>query len=110
MRIAFTFRNLESSDAVKQYATDKIAKFEKYVRAPLEAEVVASLERHLQCVDVTIVSGSSRYEAREESADMYASIDLVIDKLDAQLKRDKSAQTARKRSAGGIAQLNGKNK
>lgn len=110
MRIAFTFRNLESSDAVKQYATDKIAKFKKYLQAPLEAEVVASLERHLQCVDVTIVSGSSRYEAREEAPDMYASIDLVMDKLDAQLKRDKGAQTARKRNVGGIAQLNGKNR
>jgi putative sigma-54 modulation protein len=110
MRIAFTFRNLESSDAVKQYATDKIAKFQKYLHAPLEADVVASLERHLQCVDVTIVSGPSRYEAREESADMYASIDLVMDKLDAQLKREKGAQTDRKRGAGGIAALNGKNK
>lgn len=110
MRIAFTFRNLESSDAVKQYATEKIAKFQKYLQAPLEADVVASLERHLQCVDVTIVSGSSRYEAREESSDMYASIDLVIDKLDVQLKRNKGAQAAKKRNAGGIAQLNGKNK
>jgi putative sigma-54 modulation protein len=110
MRVAFTFRNLESSDAVKQYATDKIAKFQKYLRAPLEAEVVASLERHLQCVDIVIVSGSSRYEAREESQDMYASVDMVIDKLDLQLKRDKSAQTDRKRGAGGIAQLTGKNR
>ena len=110
MRIAFTFRNLESSDAVKKYATDKIAKFQKYLHAPLEAVVVASLERHLQCVDVTIVAGSSRYEAREEASDMYASIDLVMDKLDVQLKRDKGVQTARKRNAGGIAQLNGKNK
>jgi putative sigma-54 modulation protein len=108
MNIAFTFRNLESSDGVKAYATDKIAKLQKYLRAPIEAEVVASLERHLQCVDVTIVAGSKRYEAREESADMYASIDAVIDKLDRQLKRDKGAITQRKRSSGGVAQLSGK--
>ena len=99
MNITFTFRHMDSSEAIKNYASEKIGRFQKYLRAPLEAVVVASLERHLQCVDVTLVSGKKRYEAKEESADMYASLDLVMDKLDRQLKRDKSAQTTRKRGA-----------
>lgn len=102
MNITFTFRHLDSSEAVKNYASEKIGRFQKYLRTPLEAQVVASLERHLQCVDVTILSGKKRYEAREESQDMYASIDLVMDKLDRQLKRDKSSQTARKRGAAAV--------
>ena len=99
MNITFTFRNLPSSEGVKNYASEKIARFQKYLRSPLEATVVASLERHLQCVDVTIVAGKKRFEAKEESPDMYASLDLVMDKLDRQLKRDKSTQTTRKRGA-----------
>ena len=42
MRIAFTFRNIDSSDAIKAYASEKLAKLQKYMRAPLDAEVTLS--------------------------------------------------------------------
>ena len=100
MRISFTFRNLEPSDAIKNYATEKIGKLQKYLRAPLEADVTASLERHLHCVDVAVSSGSNRYAGREESEDMYASIDLVMDKIDRQVRKHKAVKTSRKRHAG----------
>ena len=111
MRIAFTFRNLESSEALKDYASDKISKLQKYLRSPLEAEVIASLERHLHCVDVTVSAAGKRYQGRSESEDMYASIDTVLDKIDRQVRREKATRTAqRKRVSGGPAMLNGKGK
>ena len=96
MRIQFKFRNIESSDALKEYATDKLAKLQKYLKAPLDAEVTLSVERHLHGADVHLSAHDGEtFVGREESEDMYASIDLVVDKIRNQLVR-----TRGKRSSG----------
>ena len=100
MRIAFTFRNLESSEAIKRHATEKLSKLQKYVRAPIEAEVTLSVDRHLHCIDVSMTSRGESYMGREESGDMYASIDSVVDKIKKQLIRHKDVKDTRRRSSG----------
>ena len=107
MRINFTFRNIESSDMMKNYASEKISKLQKYLRAPLDAEVHFCLERHLHCIDVSVSSNGHRYAGHEESEDMYASIDLVMDKIDRQVRDAKSAAVDRKKHATDT--LSGKN-
>jgi putative sigma-54 modulation protein len=101
MRIAFTFRNLEPSDKVKDYATEKITKLQKYLRAPLDAEFTLSLERHLHCIDINLTADGEVYMGREESEDLYAGIDKVVDKIRKQVRRTKDAQTQRRRSTPG---------
>jgi len=102
MRIAFTFRNLESSDALKNYATDKIKKLQKYLHSPLDAEVTLSLEGHEHCIDINLTSSGHVYMGTDASEDMYASIDRVTDKIRTQVARNKAAQTTRRRSAPGV--------
>ena len=97
MKVAFTFRNVESSEGVKTYASEKIGKLQKYVRAPLDAEVVLSMERHLQRVDISVSLDGRRYSGTESSEDMYASIDVAIDKIDRQVRDAKATATTRKR-------------
>lgn len=92
MQTEFTFRHLDPSDAVKAYAADKLNKLQKYLRAPLEAHVTFSIERHLQCVDMSISAGSEHYQGRAEEEDMYASIDAVIAKIQKQIHRAKEHQ------------------
>lgn len=89
MQIELTFRNLEASEAIKTYANDKLAKLDKYLRPPAEAHVTFSVERRLHCVDVNLHEGDGHYQARAEEQDMYASIDLVVDKLLRQLHRNR---------------------
>ena len=108
MQIHFTFRNVEPSEGLKNYATEKIAKLQKYLRAPLEADVVLSTERHLHCVELTIRADGERFAGTHESEDMYASLDLVVDKVDRQVRESKDAATDRKRQSGGVTQLSGK--
>jgi len=108
MEVAFTFRNTESSEGVKNYAREKLARLQKYARAPLAVDVVLSHERHLQRVEVALTAGGFRYAGAHESEDMYASIDLVIDKLDRQMRDSKAEATDRKRHAGGVALISGK--
>src|SRR5262245_35910408 len=89
MRLNITFRNLEATDALKQYASEKIERVNKYLDGAGEAHVVLSLERHLQHADITIHSGVFVLRGREKSEDMYASIDLAMDKIERQLRRYK---------------------
>ena len=89
MHIDFKFRHMESSDAIKTYAADKLSRLQKYLRSPLDAQVTFSIERHLQCVDVNLSADGEHHQGRAEQEDMYASIDLVVDKIQRQMNRSK---------------------
>ena len=98
MRISYTFRNMESSDGIKSYASEKIGKIQKYMRAPLYAEVTFSMERHLHRVDLNLTGDGHQYAGHGQSEDMYATIDQVVDKIDRQVRDTKATQTDRRRS------------
>ena len=106
MNITITFRHMAGSEAVKSYAHDKVAKVQKFFRQAMTAQVTLSVEGLDHIADVRISSGGASYQANERSADMYASIDTVIDKLDRQIRDDKGHSQAKKRggtSAGEYA-------
>lgn len=91
MKIAFTFRNFDSSEWLKSYAADKLSKLQKLAHAPLHVALTFSVERHLQCVDLSAQTGAEAYLVREQHSDMYAAIDLALDKLKRQFERNKGA-------------------
>jgi len=87
MQVSVTFRQLEPSEALRNYVTDRLKKFKRYLEGPLEAHVVLGLEKFRHLADVSINSNGRMIKGREENADMYAAIDLVMDKIDMQLKK-----------------------
>jgi len=105
MQISVTFRQIEPSEALKKYVTDRLGKFKRYLEGPVEAHVVLGLEKFRHLADVTIDSNGRVIKGREENTDMYAAIDLVMDKIDMQLKkfrdkqRDKGDRSARSAAA-----------
>src|SRR5690606_17690736 len=80
---------MDSSDFLKDYAKEKVERVNKYLDRAGEANVVFSLERHLHHADITIHSGRYVLRSHEKSEDMYASIDLAMDKIERQLRRYK---------------------
>jgi putative sigma-54 modulation protein len=99
MNIAITFRHIEPSEAVKKYAQEKIAKLQKFLRQPMQANVTLDLERIEHVVEARISAGGEHYHGKEQSEDMYASIDLVVDKIERQIRSGKGASVARKHGA-----------
>jgi putative sigma-54 modulation protein len=87
MQVSVTFRQLEPSEALKSYVIDRLKKFKRYLEGPFEAHVVLGLEKFRHLADITINSNGHMIKGREENADMYAAIDLVMDKLDMQLRK-----------------------
>jgi putative sigma-54 modulation protein len=89
MQLNITFRHMGPLDSLKSYAQEKVERANKYLDHAGEAHVVLSLERHLHHADITIHSGRFVLRGREKSEDMYASIDLAMDKIERQLRRYK---------------------
>ncbi|MBU2549903.1 MAG: ribosome-associated translation inhibitor RaiA [Proteobacteria bacterium] len=87
MQLSVTFRHMEPSDALKDYARDKISRVEKYLDSALEAHVVLSVEKFRHMADVTIVCDGIKINGQEQTEDMYSAIDMVVDKLERQVKR-----------------------
>jgi putative sigma-54 modulation protein len=87
MQVSVTFRQLEPSEALRSYVIDRLKKFKRYLEGPLEAHVVLGLEKFRHLADVSINSNGRLIKGREENADMYAAIDLVMDKIDMQLRK-----------------------
>jgi putative sigma-54 modulation protein len=100
MNIAVTFRHMDATDAVKGYATEKISRMQRFLRAPMKSQVTLSCQHdRVHRVEVEIHSGPSRFHAHETSEDMYASIDKVIDKIERQILSAKDAITGKKKGA-----------
>jgi putative sigma-54 modulation protein len=103
MKIGFKFRHLESSDALKNFAREKLIKIERYLDAEEdEVELIASFnpKRNLHRADLQIITGGAHtLNSHEETEDMYNSIDMAVDKLEKQLRRHKEAIQAKKRKA-----------
>jgi len=90
MQIAVTFRHMESSEAVRSYVEEKLAKVKKYIDEPIDAQVVLSVQKKIhQRAEVTMVAKGLTMKSAEEKDDMYAAIDLMVDKIERQLKRYK---------------------
>ncbi len=86
MNISITFRQMDATEAVKGYATEKVAKLQKFLRQPLHGQVTVSCQKTIHMVEVDLTSGGQHYHAHESSEDMYASIDKVVDKLERQIR------------------------
>jgi putative sigma-54 modulation protein len=97
MNVSITFRHVDPSDALKRYSEEKIAKLQKFLRQPMTAKVTLSLDRLKQVAEVRISSGGEHLEAKEATNDMYASIDVVLGKLERQIRGSKGAAKAKVR-------------
>ncbi|HVJ89475.1 MAG TPA: ribosome-associated translation inhibitor RaiA [Labilithrix sp.] len=86
MNISITFRQMDATDSVKGYATEKVSKLQKFLRKPLHGQVTLSCQKTIHMAEVDLHSGGHHYHAHETSEDMYASIDMVIDKLERQIR------------------------
>jgi putative sigma-54 modulation protein len=104
--VSVTFRHLEATPALKAYAEEKAAKINKYFGGLNEVNVVLSLEKHRYTAEITLKAGRTTVNAREETSDMYSAIDLVVDKINRQIKKykdkmkDHKSASADKKIAG----------
>jgi len=95
IHVNIAFRNTEATDALKNYATDKVSHcVKKFIHKDTEAHVVLRIEKNRQIAEVTLHSAGHDFNVKEESEDLYVSIDKLCNSLTEQLRRHKDRQTS----------------
>ena len=84
-------KNIEVTDAIKGYVESKIGRIEKYFKdTDLTATINLRVRGKEQIVEVTIPASKMVLRAEEKNIDLYAAIDLVSDKLERQIRKNKT--------------------
>ncbi|MDE5539020.1 MAG: ribosome-associated translation inhibitor RaiA [Bacilli bacterium] len=78
--------------AIKDYVTEKIAKLDKYFdnAKVLTANVLIRVRNNERTIEVTVPISKFTLRAEERHEDLYAAIDLVVDKLERQIRKNKT--------------------
>jgi putative sigma-54 modulation protein len=92
MRLQVKGRNLEISEQIRTYAEEKLGKLDRLVSDPTRVELELAVEKNPSIADnhvaeATVWTKGPVLRARETSADMKASIDQLVSKLERQVKR-----------------------
>ncbi len=92
MKFIIHGKNVEITDAIREYVEEKMGKAERYSKHILEMNIELSVAKNPriknnQQVSVTASVNGLMLRAEEASVNMYAAIDLVADKLERQLKK-----------------------
>lgn len=92
MNISIRGEKLEITDAMKTYAKEKISKLEKYFesKGDINVTVLAKVKNHINKVEITIPLKKYILRVEVEEQDFYAAIDLAIDKLERQIRKNKT--------------------
>jgi len=99
MQTSVTFKNLDSSDHLKSYVGDKLERLDKYLDNPAEASVVLTVEKFRHIAEINIAGDRLSINGKEETNDMYSAIDMVLDKLEKQIKKNKQKIRERRTSS-----------
>lgn len=99
MKLNIRGEKIDITAAMKDYALEKLQKIEKYFNdsSEITANVLVKLRNHMQKVEITIFLQSLILRSEEEQEDFYAAIDNSIDKLERQIRKNKTKLESKNR-------------
>ncbi len=92
----FTFRNMESTEALRTHTVDKLERVKKYLMSTADAHCILKVEGARHLAEITLNVKGGRYVGHATSNDMYTSIDGAVDKIVKQLSRIKERKKGHK--------------
>ncbi|WP_337104022.1 ribosome hibernation-promoting factor, HPF/YfiA family [Paenibacillus sp. YIM B09110] len=100
-------QRFQVTDALRDYVEKKLSRLERYFETPVASEinVTLSVTKGQHTVEVTIPLVGVMLRAEEKSEDMYASIDVVVDKLERQIRKHKTKVNRKFRQDSGVRAL-----
>ncbi len=78
--------------SIKDYVTEKMDRLNKYFEGSknIKASVIIRVKNNEQIIEVTVPTSKFTLRAEESHSDLYAAIDLVVDKLERQIRKNKT--------------------
>ena len=91
MKLNIRGDKLEITDAIRDYVEDKLGRLDKYFKdSNINANVLLKVKGNRQIIEVTVPTDKYILRSEEEHNDLYAAIDLVVDKLEGQIRKNKT--------------------
>jgi len=97
MKIDFTGRGVEISDQLRDYTRTKLDRLVRHFADIRDISAVLSVEKYRHRAEIKFSTPKRGFHGSEETSDMFQSVDRVVDKLEAQVKKFKEKKTAKKR-------------
>lgn len=103
MKFNIRGENIEVTAALREYVEKKLTKLERYFETPptSDVHVTLSVVKERQNIEVTIPLTGFMLRAEEKGTDMYGSIDLVVEKLERQIRKHKTKANRKIRQEAG---------
>lgn len=100
MNIDFTFKNFDPSEHLKKYARRRFEKITRFLgKSPaLQMQVILSVDKFHHKAEISLAGEGLNINAAESSKDMYATIDMISDKISSQVRRSSEKLHSRQKS------------
>lgn len=98
MKFTYTDKKVTLPDSVHAYAEKKVGKLERYFKQDVEANLVFSVHKGQNQVELTIRSGGTIIRVSESTSDMFATIDAAVASVERQIRKNKARLEKRLRS------------
>ena len=90
MKFTFTDKKVNLPKSLHNYAEKKVGKLDRYFKNETEANLVFSVEKDRNKVELTIRSGGTILRVAESTSDMFASVDAAVTSMERQLRKHKT--------------------
>ena len=90
MKMNFVGRHMKVYEVVKEMAEKKLSKFNKFFHDDAEMDVIFSMPKNLEKVEITIYTAGTVFRTEEASDTFANAIDLAIDSLERQIRKNKT--------------------
>lgn len=106
MQISITGRHMELTEQHKEYVEKKLRRHLKpFFDTIMDVHVILEKEKHRERAEITILANGVTMHGEEETGDFFSSIDLVVEKMEQQIKKHRARLKAkRSRPRGGAAE------
>lgn len=94
MQMQLTGHHIDITPALREYVTSKIDRVGRHYDQVVDIHVVLSVEKLVHTAEATIHVNRGTVFADAQAADMYAAIDMLVDKLDRQVKKHKEKSSS----------------
>ena len=107
MSVHISFRNLDSTEALKNHVETRVERITRLLNYPVEIHVILEVNKLIQNVEVTCHAEHKPLVATGSSENMYESVDLAVSRLETQLKKERDYKKGHK-SAHQVARTSSK--
>ena len=97
MQVSVTFRNMDPQEGIKEYVEKKVQRLKRLLNEPIDIRVVLDSEKFRYQAEVYVSADGLNVIGRHNEEDLRAAVDLVMDKVERQIRDQKGRDRARVR-------------